>query len=116
MVVGASIGANTAIMITEQIPEIKKVVMLSPGQEYVGLKPEPALMAFEGDVAIYASMEDRYSYSSSKMMAKKKKDRCIFEEFYGDEHGTNIINNYPEAMKMMVDWLFEKGEGVPNKN
>lgn len=110
LVVGASIGANSAIMLTEHLDGIRKVAMLSPGQRYLGLEPEPALMAFGGDVIMFASQQDRYSYSSAKIMSEKKPERCTFEEFFGNKHGTDIINAYPEAMYRLIDWLFEERE------
>lgn len=107
LVVGASIGANSAIMLTELLPGVKKVAMLSPGENYQGLEPEAALAAFTGEVAIYASMRDRYSFSSAKILAAKNEKRCTLEEFYGSEHGTDIINMYPEAMNKLIDWLLK---------
>jgi len=107
MVVGASIGANSAIMLTEYLPGISKVAMLSPGLKYRGLEPEAAFAAFEGDITIYASVDDRYSFSSAKHLATINEERCTLEEFYGSEHGTDIINTYPEAMQKLINWLFE---------
>ncbi len=114
MVVGASIGANTSIMLTKHLSGITKVVMLSPGQNYLGLEPEKALADFTGEVAIYASQEDRYSCSSAKLMASENEDRCTMEEFYGSKHGTDIINTYPEAMQGLIDWLFGQSKTSPD--
>jgi len=110
LVAGASIGANTAIMLTEHFPGIKKVALLSPGQDYHSLKPDSALAAFEGDILIMSSIEDRYSHASSRILAAQNEKRCRLEEFYGNKHGTDIINSYPEAMEMLVDWLFGKAD------
>lgn len=107
MVVGASIGANTAIMLTEYLPNIEKVAMLSPGEDYHGLVPLPALKAYKGKSTIFASTEDYYANSSAKILSAAVKDRCTLESFYGNQHGTNIIGAHAEAMQMLIDWLFK---------
>ncbi|MCP4684143.1 MAG: alpha/beta fold hydrolase [bacterium] len=106
-VVGASIGANSAIMMTGHLSGVSKVAMLSPGLKYRGLEPEAALEAFEGDVTVFASEEDRNSFASARHLVSGREEQCTLEEFYGSEHGTDIINTYPEAMKKLIDWLFE---------
>ncbi len=103
--IGASIGANSAAMVTELVDNIAKVVLLSPGDDYRGLKPTSALKAFGGKTLIFAAVEDRYSAQSSNNMALTKTERCKLELFGGHDHGTNIINNDPEAMSKLIEWL-----------
>jgi pimeloyl-ACP methyl ester carboxylesterase len=103
--VGASIGANTAIMTTELLPNVSKVVMLSPGEDYRGLQPGEALKKFKGKVLIFACEGDQYSAESSRKLAALDKKHCTLHIFEGDDHGTDIIDNNPEAMKILIDWL-----------
>ncbi len=105
-VIGASIGANTAMMLTELMPVISKVVLLSPGLDYRGLKPAEALRKFKGDVLIFACEDDQYSATSSRKLAAMNEDHCTLHIFEGSDHGTDIINNDRlEAMRILVDWL-----------
>ena len=106
-VIGASIGANTAIMLTKLLPGITKVVMLSPGIDYRGLRPVNALKSFSGKSLIFVSKLDTYSASSSQKLAAANR-RCQLNVFEGKEHGTNIINNNSEAMQKLLTWLFIK--------
>lgn len=104
-VIGASVGANVAIMLTEHLPIVSKVVMLSPGEKYIGLEPARALKQFDGEVLIFAGKEDNYSYHSSQNFAKIDTTRIELEVLETGNHGTNIINNDSTAMKRMVNWL-----------
>ena len=104
-VIGASVGANAAIMLTEHLPIISKVVMLSPGEKYIGLEPTRALKQFNGEVLIFAGKKDSYSYHSSQKFAEIDTTRIELEVFDTENHGTNIINNDSTAMKRMVNWL-----------
>jgi len=105
VVVGASIGANTAMMLTEMLPRVSKVVLLSPGEDYRGLKPAEALKMFKGNALIFACEDDQYSATSSRKLAALNEKRCTLHIFNGSDHGTDIINNNPEAMRILVDWL-----------
>lgn len=107
VVIGASIGANTAIMLTERIPEISKVVMLSPGENYRSLAPTEALKKFAGKSLIMAGADDEYSKESSEVMAKLNPN-CTLKIFPGPDHGTDITDNHPEAMIYLIDWLIKK--------
>jgi len=105
VVIGASVGANTAIMLTEIVPDVSKVVLLSPGEDYRGLKPAEALKKFKGKVLIFASENDSYAAASSRKLAAMNDKHCTLHIFEGANHGTDIIDNNPEAMEMLLDWL-----------
>jgi pimeloyl-ACP methyl ester carboxylesterase len=104
-VVGASIGANTAALLTTEQPNIQRLALLSPGLDYRGLKPYKALQQFEGEVLIYVSEKDQYSLESSRKLAAIAPDRFELQVFPGAHHGTDIINNNEEAMEDLVTWL-----------
>ncbi|HVP06684.1 MAG TPA: alpha/beta hydrolase [Candidatus Acidoferrum sp.] len=107
IVIGASIGANSAAMLTSLLPNVKKVVMLSPGKDYHGLQPEGAVKAYKGDMLIYVSKGDSYSLESSQYLADLNKDHCTLVTFEGDNHGTDIINKVPGAMAQLVNWVLK---------
>lgn len=106
-VIGASVGANTAAMLTEQMSGIDQLVLLSPGMNYRGLEPADAIMTFKGKILLVASSGDEYSYNSVREMASLNPDHCTLMIFEGDAHGTDIINDNPAAMRALVDWLLK---------
>jgi len=106
VIIGASIGANTAIMVPPLVKNVKKVVMLSPGENYRSLEPAGYLKNYQGKVLICASEEDGYASESSKALAKLNKN-CTLKIYPGSNHGTNIIDNIPDAMEYLLNWLWE---------
>lgn len=108
LLIGASIGANSAIMATAEYPGIEKVVMLSPGEDYRGLTPLEAAKSFQGEMLILVSKGDRYSYTSSRMLSRAVRKRCDVQQWEGMDHGTDIVNNNGVAMEQLLEWLFRK--------
>ena len=103
--VGASVGANAAVMVTKELPFIAKVVMLSPGEKFLGLEPAQAVADYPGKAAIFVSTEDTYSYQSSKNLKKASGEKANLRISFGKDHGTDIINNDATAMEYLLNWL-----------
>ena len=108
IVVGASIGANAAILLTEMAPYIDKVVMLSPGLDYHSLTPSDAFRDFEGKTFIVTTRGDKYSHETVQRLAALKRKNWILKIYPRGGHGTDIINQYTIAMNDVIDWIFEE--------
>lgn len=104
-VIGASIGANSAALLTTKLAGIRRIVLLSPGLSYRGLEPEEALRAFTGKALVYSSKGDEYSRDSSQKLAEANKGHVTLRWFGVDQHGTDIINEDPAAMADLVAWI-----------
>jgi hypothetical protein len=107
IVIGASIGANSAIMLTEQLPGVQKVVMLSPGRDYLGLVPEKAFEKFRGRILIYTAEKDSRSLEGSEHLVEFNRERCTLKVFTGGDHGTDIINNDRQATNELIAWVLD---------
>lgn len=107
MVIGASIGANAAIMLTDFLPQIKKAVLLSPGDDYRGMSPIEAMRSFSNETLIFISMADTYSRLSSEKLAAVAGGQCELKIIDGKLHGTDIINNRSKARKYLLRFLFD---------
>ncbi len=107
IVVGASIGANSAAILTDMLPGIKRIVLLSPGKTYHSLEPAEALTKFKGQILIYASKGDAYAAESSEYLAGLNKEHTTLWWHANDSHGTDIINFDKEAMAKLVDWIMQ---------
>ena len=105
-VVGASIGANAAVMVTELRPDIAKVVLLSPGSDYRSMQPGEAFAKFEGEALIVASRGDGYAYDSSQQLMKLKMKGWLLKAYPGTHHGTTLLDEDKRAMKDVLEWLF----------
>jgi pimeloyl-ACP methyl ester carboxylesterase len=105
-IVGASIGANAAMMSTMLLPDIEKVALLSPGVDYRGLKPMEAFKKFDGGILMMVSRGDVNSYESCQTLATSKNEGWILKAYPGDLHGTALINADGRAMTFLLNWLF----------
>ncbi|MCB2231449.1 alpha/beta hydrolase [bacterium] len=112
-VVGASIGANTAILLTALRPSIYKVVALSPGSDYHGLRPADAFKNYGGDVMLVSSRGDTYSFETCHALGTSKTYGWLFKGYPGSSHGTDLF-----ADKRVVDevlhWMFAKPIPAPS--
>ena len=106
-VVGASIGANAAIMTADFIPYISRAVMLSPGTDYRSLKPGNAFQNFPGKTFLATSRADIYSYETVQRLAALKKKDWILKIYPRDNHGTDLLK-YDIAMQDVIKWIFGK--------
>ncbi len=103
-IIGASIGANTAMNYGAEDADVKTVVLLSPGLEYRGVKISDT--RFNKPFLVVASKEDQYSAQSAQEIANKNPTaKVIMYENAG--HGTNMfVKN--ELAPTILQWLKDK--------
>jgi pimeloyl-ACP methyl ester carboxylesterase len=107
-VIGASIGANSAALVSKTVPGIRRLVLLSPGLSYHGLEPADALRGFAGKALVYSSKGDEYARDSSQKLADANKAHVTLRWFGADQHGTDIINDDKAAMADLVRWILSE--------
>ncbi len=106
--VAASVGANSAMLLTEQMPYIRKVVLLSVGIDYLGMQPLEAFKAYQGQVLFVACKGDENALESSRTIATSKDDNWLMKSYFGKHHGTRILNSNPTAMSTVIEWVFSE--------
>ena len=104
-IVGASIGANAAVMATERLPYVEKVVLLSPGTEYRGMRPGEAFARFTGKTLFVCSRGDTYSFESCQLLAREKNAGWLLKAYPGKAHGTTLLETDPIARHDVVTWV-----------
>ncbi len=106
VVIGASIGANSAGILANIEDRVKAVALLSPGKDYLGLLPEPHLkMTDEKDVLFMVGKQDTYSFESTNELFETTEGRKVLHVYNSANHGTNIPNNNEQALKDITDWM-----------
>ena len=113
IVIGASIGANSAMLLTQYMPYINEVVLISPGEDYRGLKPAEAFKAFDGMTYIMTGSDDAYSNHSSQAIARLKMENWLLKIYPTAKHGTEIINSDPRPVQIILEWIFGKSDKQP---
>lgn len=105
-IAGASIGANLAILLAANDPTVRSLVLLSPGIDYRGLRPEAALRKYADRPAmILASQEDNYAANSARQLAGSGPGIRDLRILNGAGHGTNILVRQPDLIGSLVDWF-----------
>lgn len=105
-VVGASIGANVALLYASREPTVKTLVLLSPGLEYRGVATADAMSAYgPRPVLIAASSEDSYAADSSTALNGLAKGRHRLVMYNGAGHGTHMFAKEPAMEAALLEWL-----------
>ena len=108
-IIGASIGANLAIIYAAGDKRVRTVVALSAGLDYKGLIPGGYLQEF-GTRPLYllCSRDDEYAWKSSVELNKQAKlaDPVSLRVFPGKAHGTDLFKSQPGLDDTIVSgWL-----------
>jgi dienelactone hydrolase len=93
-IIGASIGANLAIIYSAGDRNVRAVVALSPGLNYKSLQPLPAMTALDKrPLFLIASKGDAVSFDCIQKLrdAAVKEEPVSFRAFDGSAHGTEIL-------------------------
>jgi len=104
-IVGASIGANLAMIYASQDKDIQKIVALSPGLNFKGLKPQDPAKKITIPVLIVAAEDDQYSAMSARTLEAvihSDKELKIYDKA---DHGTRMFNYQPELKEFIVKFL-----------
>ena len=111
VLIGASIGANIALLHAVKDPDVQFVIMLSPGLNYRGITINQSIEEY-GDRAFefVASKGDTYSYDTSRyIMDLTVSKKASFRSFEGNAHGTDLLTD-----KLMKDILEDSLDFVHN--
>ena len=104
-VYGASIGANVALVYASTHPEVRAVVLLSPGMDYKGITTGDAAAAYGNRPAlVVAAGQDGYSALSTRKLADKMGASATLKIYEGKEHGTGLFTEQRDFGQFLFDW------------
>ena len=107
-IMGASIGANAALLFAAREPELGGILLLSPGLDYRGLESIPSAQEY-GDRPVFysASAEDLSSAEAARHLARISKQATLIDLAMAG-HGTQMIENSDFLMNSILSWLDER--------
>jgi len=105
VLVGASIGANFALIYGARDPDVRGVVLLSPGLDYHGVKTEDAMAGYRPRPAYVVAAED--DADSAACVRRLREIHAGAETVIWERagHGTNIFRAQPKLQDEIVAWL-----------
>lgn len=99
-IIGASIGANIAYNYAVQDPDVKTVVLLSPGLEYRGIIIDTTILG--RPFLVVASQDDNYSAATAQEFRMNTNANIKMYEDAG--HGTNMFSQ-KDLAPTILSWL-----------
>jgi dipeptidyl aminopeptidase/acylaminoacyl peptidase len=111
-IIGASFGANLALIQGAAEESIRTVVLLSPGLSYFGVSSVGAMKDYgERPVLIVASSEDSYAAESSRQLKQMAKGPAELQMFDGAGHGIQMFAAQSDLTQQILDWLAQYLQG-----
>lgn len=107
-IVGASIGCNIALNFASDHPQVRALILLSPGLEYRGVLSEPAMKRYGASrrpALIVSSTDDPYSADSSKRLKALAEARASLILYQRAGHGTRMLTQEKDLEGRIVSWL-----------
>ncbi|MDP1694256.1 MAG: alpha/beta fold hydrolase [Candidatus Woesearchaeota archaeon] len=104
-VIGASLGANLALIAAVHDHEITKVVALSPGLNYKGLKPQDAVKKITIPVMLITSEDDQYGAMSVRTLEGVMHNEREVKMFPKADHGIRMFQQQPQLKKEIIAFL-----------
>ncbi len=105
-IMGASLGANVALVYSAGNTDIKPIVLLSPGMDYAGIRTESAILRLsDRPVLIAAAPADTYAFQSAQLLYQsiqqnKKAALLIGENGF---HGVQMFDG--KFDQKLINWL-----------
>ncbi len=109
-IVGADIGANTAVLTAEKIiNKPKALLLISPTRDYKGLYT-PIAMANLGSIPILSmvSVRDNYSLKEAEELKKFAQSEYDIKKYPAGGMGMLMLKVNPTMTKDIVEWITPK--------
>lgn len=111
--VGASVGANLAMLYADQDEKIVTVVTLSPGLNYHGLETKKVAERMKRPIIYIAAVDDEYAkdsvvelYDATPLEEPEKK----IYVYRGSVHGTEIIEQQASLLEYIPKWILQQNQ------
>lgn len=109
-VVGASLGANLALLAAVEQPVVRVVAAVSPSLDYRGLRSGADVMRKLGDRGVWlaASTEDPYALRTLKELTESTTVPRDQQLSTVAAHGSQLLAADPVLARTLVDWLHQR--------
>jgi len=104
-IIGASIGANIALRYAGNTPEVEKVVLISPGLSYKGVRTSEAAMTYRGQVLMVGSSGDAPYVEANEKLNRRFVGKHRTFEYSGNGHGTDLFRLESGLSARITGWL-----------
>lgn len=108
-IIGASIGANLALVQTAAHPDdVAAAALLSPGLDYFRVKIDGLAQKAQGvPLFLAASEKDGYSVETVRVLSEEAPGNVEVSIFDGASHGTDMFDPHPQLAGELTRFLLE---------
>lgn len=104
--VGADLGANLALNVAPDLPEVSSIVALSPGMDYQGIITNDAIKRFGArPVLLVAAEDDPYAMRSAKSLDALAQGEHKLHSYTNGGRGTKLLSRDPMLEGMLLGWI-----------
>ncbi|MEO8681103.1 MAG: alpha/beta fold hydrolase [Vicinamibacterales bacterium] len=106
-IVGASLGANLALLAAVELPLVRAVALLSPSLDYRGLRIDAGVLRKTAGLAVWmaAGTKDPFSLRTLKELTTSGSGGREQRLVEGAVHGMALLTADREIGRALVDWL-----------
>ena len=105
-IAGAGLGANLALRGASRYPQVKSVVLLSPGLSYQDVTTTEALSQYgQRAVMIVAADKNAYAADSARTLNSQALGQHQLQIYPGEDQGTDIYQAQAGLKPMMLAWF-----------
>ncbi|MBI5831525.1 MAG: alpha/beta fold hydrolase [Armatimonadetes bacterium] len=106
-IVGASIGANLAVLYAADQPDrVQGLVLMSPGLDYHGVTITEAFGKLKTKpTMVINSADDTQAVPAAKLQVMHEEKKFTMLQYDGSEHGTDLLGKHAQIVSKVVDWL-----------
>ena len=112
-IAGSSYGANNALIYAAGHPDILAIALLSPGEDYHGLKIAEAAGRYKGKAFVLLSEGDRGVGNALDILRSALGDRLTSVLVKGDAHGTRLLEKEPNLVRQLVQFFRDTLKAPP---
>ena len=103
---GASLGANLAVLAAAADPRVRSMALVSPSLDYRGVRIETALREYGARPALLlASLHDPYAARSVRQLALDAPGVRQVQWSDTPAHGTVLLSRDPGLVRSLVEWF-----------
>lgn len=107
-IIGAGLGANIAMNVASADERVKKLVAVSPGLNYRGVKLNKDMTdSLAGRLMLLASQEDAYSVRTVNLFTSNSEKPAEVKFYSNSGRGVWIFKRQPESLASVARWLSE---------
>lgn len=104
--VGASLGANTALNFSAGEPMVRVTALLSPGLNQMGVTTEPALRDYGTRPLLLAGAEEDLSSAGAvRRLGEEARGDTVLKLYAGGAHGTDLLTAVPPVIDDILVFL-----------